>query len=632
MRRAPSRRFRAAPVSWPPVRLGLSCLVWLAGSACGSTGDGLPGGGPSSGGGSTATGEPVVRIAIEDNATYMSQFQAAPDRLLIQVLPGSLSDAAALAAGVGASLQSFDARTGTAVVNVRQDRLAITAARLDALAEIERLDRDYFLPTAAAPADPLYASQWHLPRVELDAAWDVTRGDPQLILAVVDTGVDVNHPDLAARMTAGYNFVTSSTDASDCCGHGTMVAGVLGAVTDNGVGVAGAAWHCRIMPVRVARFDGVAETAKLSDIARGILFAVDNGARVINVSFSGVLGSATIQTAAQYAYVNDRLVVAAMGNSGQRDPAPDSPWMLSVSATDSGDRPASFTTYGPGVDLAAPGVGILTTARSGAYQSVNGTSFSSPLTAGVVALMWSAAPAASTGRIVDLLLSAADDLGPAGFDEQYGRGRLNARRAVESARDAVLPPDTSAPVATITIPPGGSILTDPTRVSVEAVDDTGVRSVTLAIDGQVVATDATRPYVFLVDPRGGPAGPHRVTAAAIDAAGNRSAHAVLDVVFDHGRDETPPSADLLTPPDGATFTSKTTVAFRLDDPQGLRRVSIQIDGQTAGGADLTGNGARVEVDIDPSALRLAPGPHVLGVSVRNAAGLTAARVVNFGVP
>jgi hypothetical protein len=167
---------------------------------------------------------------------------------------------------------------------------------------------------------------------------------------------------------------------------------------------------------------------------------------------------------------------------------------------------------------------------------------------------------------------------------------------------------------------------------VDVSDASPIREVALSINGQELAKDASAPYAFLIDPLAGPAGTHTISATAKDLPGNSSAPRTINLIFDHGQDTSPPSVVVTSPAPGVTVGTKTTLTFRVDDPEGLRRVSIQLDGQSAGGADASGNGARVEVDIDPAAQGLAAGAHTLGVSVRNTAGLVATTTFDFTVP
>jgi len=570
----------------------------------------------------------TIQVTIEDDETWLADLDYASDRLIAQVLPGTLSDVESIANSVGAQLARFDEATRSAILSVSPDQLSAAAQALAGLPEIESVEKDYLLPADRTPSDPSYSIQWHLPMIGAPGAWDVTTGDAGLIVAVVDTGIDSGHADLRDGLIGGFNFIGGNTDASDCCGHGTGVAGSVSAAGNDGVGVTGVTWAGKIMPIRVARREPAGVTARTSDIASGILWAVDHGASVINVSFSGVLSSSAIQQACQYAVLNGRVVVASMGNTGQRDAAADSPWTISVSATDTADGLASFSTYGPGVDLGAPGVNIYTTAMGGGYEFVSGTSFSSPITCGVVALMRSIRPEALPSQIESMLLGATDDVGSPGADERFGQGRLNARKAVEAARDATLPNDATPPTIQFTSPRNGSTIAGRTRIDLIARDDTHVRDVALLFDGREVARDTSAPHAFLVDPGAGPAGPHRISAIATDVSGNQSAEAAITLTFDAQADTTPPDVTIEAPAQGSTLSGRVPITARMSDPAGLKRVSVLLDEKVIASADLSGSAARAEFSWNASAAGVRPDSHVIGVRVENAAGLLTMATVN----
>ena len=280
--------------------------------------------------------------------------------------------------------------------------------------------------------DPYLGSEWHLAKINAAAAWDVSQG-AGVTIAILDTGVLPGHPDLL--QVPGWNFVDNNNNTADVQGHGTSVAGAAAAITNNGAGVAGVAGNAKIMPIRVADATG---SAYYSTIASGVTYAADNGARVANASFSGVYASSSIQSAGNYLKSKGGLLVVAAGNSGTNDGSPATSSMIPVSATDSSDLMASWSSYGSYVAVAAPGVGIWTTSNDGSYRSASGTSFASPITAGVVALMMAAKPTLSSGQVESLLYSTALDLGTAGRDIYFGYGRKNSKlRLAQEASAAV---------------------------------------------------------------------------------------------------------------------------------------------------------------------------------------------------
>ncbi len=292
--------------------------------------------------------------------------------------------------------------------------------------------------------DPLTTRQYSLDRMRVRDAWSLTKGG-STVVAVVDTGVQFNHPDLQGRLLGGYDFVNRDSDASDDNGHGTWVSGVIAANPNNGIGTAGITWTNKVLPVKVMDATGHGMT---SDLALGIDYAVQHGARIINLSLGGFPDEYLVKDAISRAWTAGAVVVAAAGNYRTSQPSyPASyPHVISVSATQADDEFTNWSNYGLNVDVAAPGAAVTTTNCNacngwGDYTDISGTSFSTPNAAGVVALIMARYPAATNSWVVDRLLGTADDLGFAGWDDRYGRGRINAWRAVGGS-----PPATAAQI------------------------------------------------------------------------------------------------------------------------------------------------------------------------------------------
>lgn len=409
------------------------------------------------------------------------------------------------------------------------------------------------------PNDPRYSDQWHLHTFESERAWRHSQGGG-ITVAVLDTGVYRAHPDFGNRVLAGWNAVDQGTDSSDINGHGTKVAGVIAAVTDNGVGVASVAPQTRILPIRVSN-DGDGG-AYLSDIARGLTYAADAGADVANISYN-VSGSLTVANAAEYMRDRGGVVVVAAGNDGIDPGYSDSPAMITVSATTSSDGLASWSNFGAFVDVSAPGQGIWTLNRSGGYSAASGTSFASPATAGVVALIMAADPDLSPAEVETLLETHADDLGSAGWDPRYGHGRVNAGRVTEQAAGSDTP-DTQPPLVTapaaVTVEATGA-LTGVALGSASAHDD---------VDGSLNAVpDTTGPF---------PVGSHTVTWTATDSAGNTGSDTQSVTV----QDTTAP--DVQAPADLTVQSTGDAVAVDL----GRASASDRVDGSLSARADNTG--------------------------------------------
>jgi thermitase len=307
--------------------------------------------------------------------------------------------------------------------------------------------------TSITPNDPNFSKQWYLTDINAPKAWATTVGSKNVVIAILDTGVDSSHPDLAPNIVAGYNFYDGNTDTSDVQGHGTAVAGSVVQATNNGIGGAGVCWDCGIMPVRIAYDDNGEAYAYYSTVATGMQWAIENGAKLENISYEGLSGSSTILSAAQYVYQNGGLVFGCAGNDSENQGYAASPYLNIVSALVSGDTLASFSNYGANVTFSAPGNNIYTTQMDGTYGYWWGTSFSSPIAAGVAALVWSVNSSLTNAQVNTILINSADDLGAAGWDEDYGYGKVDAAKAVAAAAPAPSPTPTPTPTPSATVKP-----------------------------------------------------------------------------------------------------------------------------------------------------------------------------------
>lgn len=439
---------------------------------------------------------------------------------------------------------------------------------------------DGVLKMQMTPSDT-YSSAWHLPKIQAPAAWDSANGTG-ITIAVLDGGVQSSHPDLAAHIVPGWNFYNNNNNTADINGHGTQVAGVAAAIGNNSLGVTGGAWNAKIMPMRIS--DDAGYITYYSIVANALTWAADRGARVANISYI-VSHVPTIQTAAQYMRSKGGVVVASAGNSGSYRSDPANSAMITVAATDSSDKRASWSAYGPIVDVAAPGVSIKTTLRGGGYGSVSGTSFSSPLTAGVVALMLSANPALQPSQVDSILASTADDLGAAGRDDYYGAGRINAARAVAAAKAAAGGSgDTQSPTVNISSPTAGATVKGIVTVGVGATDNIGVTRVELYAGSTLVASDTASPFSFSWNTASRPDGATSLVAKAYDAKGNVGSKTVSVTVANATTSGTPttdttgPVVSALNPLPGTTVSGTLYVKGSATDNVGVTRMTVAIDG------------------------------------------------------
>lgn len=308
------------------------------------------------------------------------------------------------------------------------------------------------LRAAAYPNDPYYDQQWSLPATGFPGAWDITVGEAEVVIAVLDSGVAHDIADLADKIVDPYSTLHETAEAwawEDVYGHGSGVAGVALAQGDNALGVAGAAWDVSLMPVHFTD-DG---TVWSSDFVEAIYYAVDHGADVINISYGSDEPVTAEQEAIAYALARGVVVVAAAGNGGSTSgiqyPAAF-PGVIAVTSCSRSYGSSSFSGVGPEADLAAPGEEILAyyaTADEWGVMKQFGTSFATPLVAGAAGLLLSACPEMTPGEVEACLEGAATDLGASGFDPAFGNGLLNVeaalRDAVPTSTTTTVPPTTS---------------------------------------------------------------------------------------------------------------------------------------------------------------------------------------------
>ncbi|MBC3901056.1 S8 family serine peptidase [Acetobacterium malicum] len=307
------------------------------------------------------------------------------------------------------------------------------------------VDNNAKIEVTALPNDPyvVNGSAWQFQRIGADQTWDqVSNGDP-VVVAVIDTGLNVNHPDFVGNTVAGYDFVTGKTNVVDLAGHGTAVSGCIAAVTNNGVGTAGIAGlaNIKIAPYRTGGMYSGDTQLDVAYICAAILKAAERPeVKVINMSFGGYGTFSSLAVAVNEAVSAGKVVVASSGNEGESWNARVGQYsypasydhVISVGAINKDNTRSSFSQYNDRVDLSAPGQSVLTTAKSGGYEYASGTSFSSPIVAGACAVLMAADAGLDAGAVETILKSTALDLGTAGSDAYYGSGLIQLNQAVAS--------------------------------------------------------------------------------------------------------------------------------------------------------------------------------------------------------
>ncbi|GGG56433.1 S8 family peptidase [Paenibacillus radicis (ex Gao et al. 2016)] len=290
-----------------------------------------------------------------------------------------------------------------------------------------------YMTNEAAPNDALYSEyQWNLPSIKTELGWDISKGNDHVLVAVLDTGVQADHPDLKGKLSNGTNIVDSSAAPNDDVGHGTHVSGIIGATVNNGEGVAGLSWYNKVMPVKVLDSSGAGSAYS---VAQGIIWATDHGAKVINMSLGNYAQADFLHDAVKYAYDHDVVLVAASGNDNTERPGYPAayPEVFAVAATDAKKQRASFSNYGDYIDVAAPGDSIASTYPGSQYAALSGTSMATPHVAALAGLIRSVNPDLTNVEVMDIMRKSAEDLGDAGKDNYFGYGLIDIDTALKSA-------------------------------------------------------------------------------------------------------------------------------------------------------------------------------------------------------
>lgn len=304
---------------------------------------------------------------------------------------------------------------------------------------IELVQPNYEFERSFTPSDVGFKNQWYLKRIQMPKAWDATKGSADITVAVIDGGVQTNHPDLKGKIVSPYNAVTGGTTFTPDA-HGTHVAGII-AASINKIGIAGIAPNTKIMPINIFSGGG----ADAYDVADAIIYAADKGANIINMSIGNYNYSYIVDYATTYAKQKGVTIVAAAGNEDTSMPSYPAALssVISVSATDHDDHITDFSNYGYTIDLSAPGEDIYSTINGSSYKYMSGTSMASPVVAGVAAAILSKNPLLTPDQVESILTKSAVDLGNKGKDVFFGYGRVDAYKALQH---------TSNPLSAINLP------------------------------------------------------------------------------------------------------------------------------------------------------------------------------------
>jgi len=520
-----------------------------------------------------ASVSPPLDESVPPLAVYVVGFHALPE------------DAREGSAYGGGHVTRIDEALRFAVVETANPGVLEATAALDERVRYHFLDSLEAFSVTFTPNDARWndAGMYGARHVNAPTAWDTTLGTTSVVVAVLDTGIRRTHEDfVGGRVLQGYDFVNSDTNPNDDCGHGTHVAGTIGATTNNAKGIAGLA-QVNILPVKVLGPVGglinVQCSGSHNQIASGIRYAADQGAAVISMSLGGTSGSTALQDAVTYATNKGSLVIAATGNDGPCTNCVNYPAKyadaVAVACTDENKNQCSFSSDGPETDLSGPGNNILSTYTSSdtSYTTLSGTSMSTPHVSGVAALVKSANPSISRADLRTRLQSTAQDRGAAGWDEQFGWGLVDAAAALAGSTP---PPPNAAPTAsftatvsglTVSVNGGGSSDSDGTLVSYSW--NWG--------DGTAAGSGVTASHTYAA------AGTYTVTLTVTDddgATGTTSKSVTVSSTSD-------PDPGTPTLSNGAT-TSATSGAtgtwqyYKISVPSGKSKLDVVIDGPSCG--------------------------------------------------
>lgn len=386
---------------------------------------------------------PFVQPSVASGANVAPNFKgsgAVEGAYQVKFRPGvSAADASAALAQAHATEIGRVEQSRVRLVTLPVVGRSVFRQQLLSDARVQSVESDAVASTSLTPGDPFWGQQWNMRQIRLPDAWQQSRGAATTVIAIVDTGVDQNHPDLRGRLVKGWDFHNDDANPYDDDGHGTAVATTAAAAGNDGVGIAGVCWKCKIMPVKVLNGQG---HGTHSNIAAGVVWATNHGADVINMSIAGLSSTALLRDAVAYAIRKGVVVVAAAGNEGSRRRSYPGAYegVISVAATNPSDRLYSWSNRGSWVTMAAPGCSYSGRPRA-KWNWLCGTSLASPIVAGVAGLMKSRAPKIGRARLTQMLVGSTQRIGIS-----VSKGRLDAARALRAVAAAF--PAQPAPTTT----------------------------------------------------------------------------------------------------------------------------------------------------------------------------------------
>jgi subtilisin len=472
------------------------------------------------------------------------------------------------------------------VVSARLPEPAI--ANLQRRPEVAYVEDDVQMSIVQAPPQTM---AWGVDRIDAEKVWSPNTGAGQDV-AILDTGIDYDHPDLQANVRGGIYFAgwifdelfgkdgsTNPADWNDGHGHGTHCAGIVAAI-NNEIGVVGVAPSANLWGVKVLDDNGSGYT---SDIIQGLQWCATHAIEVASMSFGGG-GTASLQSACQAAYDAGVLLVAAAGNDNGGPVSYPAAYSSVMAVSAVGQNPdgtiylAGFSNVGPQIELAAPGVSINSTFKDGGYQVWSGTSMACPHVAGAAALVWATglnSPSAVRARLCE----TAEDLGSAGWDASYGYGLVDAEAAARGGTPTDAPPS-----LTITNPTGGATVSGTVAVAATASDDKGVTQVEFFVNSVSIGTDtiSSDGWSASWDTTQSSDGSYTVSATATDTAGQTASDSVNVTVANTPVTDTPPTVAITNPTAGATVSRTIAVTANASDDQGVTQVEFFVNGVSIG--------------------------------------------------